>query len=134
MKPEPSTASGSAPRSISSATISGWFLRTAKCSGSWWFSLRLIRRFSAAGIRGDDSADLVGQVHRDRGEDVVPRAATDEEVRDGTVRGVVAAVPAGRPADDLELMVVAVSDDVAAGVGEPPHDVEVPPAAAQCIA
>ena len=75
-------------------------------------------------VGGDDPADLVGEVHRDRGEDVVPRAAADEDVHDRAMRVVVASVPAGRPADDLELVVVAVPDDVAARVGEPPHDVE----------
>ena len=85
-------------------------------------------------IGRDDAADLVGQVQRDRGEDVMPGAAADQEVRDGAVRLVVAAVPARRPADHLQLVIVAVPDDVAARVGQTPHDVQVAAAAAQCIA
>ena len=65
---------------------------------------------------------------------MVPRAAADEEVGDRTMSGVVASVPAGCPADHLQLVLVAAPDDVAAGVGEPADDLEVPPAAAQCIA
>ena len=56
---------------------------------------------------------------------MVPRAAADEKIRDGTMHGVVAAIPAGGPADDLQLVIVTVPDDVTARVGEPPHDVEV---------
>ena len=77
------------------------------------------------GIGGHDPAHLVGQVHRDGREDVMPRAAADEQIHDGAMRVVVAPVPARRPADDLELVVVAAADDVAAGVGEPAHDVDV---------
>ena len=47
----------------------------------------------------------------------MPRAAADEEVGDRAMRGVVAAVPARRPADHLELVIVAAADDVAARVG-----------------
>ena len=56
---------------------------------------------------------------------MVPRAATDEKLRDGAMRGVVAFVPARCPADHLELVVVTLADDVAARVREPPHDVQV---------
>ena len=48
--PMPSTASGSAPSSSSSASIAGRFLHTAKCTGVPWFSLRLKRLFSTAGF------------------------------------------------------------------------------------
>ena len=48
-----------------------------------------------------DTAHFVRKVHRDRGEDVVPRAAAHEKIRNGAMRGVVASVPARRPADDL---------------------------------
>ena len=53
------------------------------------------------------------------------RAVAQQDVHHAPVRRVVAAVPAGRPADHFELVVVAVTDDVAAGVGEAPHDVDV---------
>ena len=56
---------------------------------------------------------------------MVPRAAADEKVRDGAMRVVVALVPAGCPADDLELVVVTVPDDVTAHIGQPPHHVQV---------
>ena len=77
------------------------------------------------GIGRDDSPDLVAEVHRDRREDVMARAVAQQDVHHAAVRRVVAPVPAGRPADDFELVVVAVTDDVAAGVGEAPHDVDV---------
>ena len=57
---------------------------------------------------------------------MVPRAATHEKIGNGTMRVVVAAVPARGPPDDLELVIVAVPDDVTARVGEPPHHVELP--------
>ena len=56
---------------------------------------------------------------------MVPRAATHEKIRNGTMRGVVASVPARCPADDLELVVVTVPDDITACVGQPPHHVQV---------
>ena len=48
-----------------------------------------------------------------------------EELGDGAMCRVLAPLPAGRPADDLELMVVATTDDVSARVGQPPNDCEV---------
>jgi hypothetical protein len=56
---------------------------------------------------------------------MVPGAAAHEKIRHGAVRGVVTSIPAGGPPDDLEIVVVAMPHDVAAGVGQPPHDVEV---------
>ena len=63
------------------------------------------------------------------------RAAADQKIHHRAMGIVIGAFPAGRPADHLELMVVAVTDDVAAGVGQTPHDVDIGrSAAAQCIA
>jgi hypothetical protein len=75
-------------------------------------------------IPGDDPAYFVLETHRDRRVDVVFGAATHEKVRDGPMRVVVGFIPAGRPSDHLELVVVAMSDDVTAGVSEETHDVE----------
>ena len=44
---------------------------------------------------------------------------------DRAVPGIVTAVPAGRPADHLERMIVSVADDVTSRVGEAPDDVHV---------
>ena len=55
----------------------------------------------------------------------MPCAATHQELRHGTMRGVVASVPARGPADHLELVVVTLPDDVAACVRQAPHDVQV---------
>ena len=90
------------------------------------FSLRLCRLVERRRIGGDDPADFVGKVHRDGGEDVMPRAAADQKVaprRDARRRR---ALPARRPADDVEMVIVAVPDDVAARVGQPPHDIQMP--------
>ena len=61
--PPLSTPSGSAPSSSSSATIAGRPIRTAKWSGCWLFSLRLMRRLradgSAATIRRTSSARFI---------------------------------------------------------------------------
>ena len=80
---------------------------------------------SAPGFAGDDATDLVAEPHRDRREDVVLRAAADEKVGDRAMRVVVAALPTRSPSDDLQLVVVTVADDVAAGVGEAAHDGEI---------
>src|SRR5207247_2977302 len=72
-----------------------------------------------------DPPHFVAKIQRDRGEDVMARAATDEETRDGAVRVVVGLVPARRPTNHLELVVVTVTDHVAAGVGQTPYDVQV---------
>ena len=72
-----------------------------------------------------DPPHFVAKIQRDRGEDVMARAATDEETRDGAVRVVVGLVPACRPTNHLELVVVTVTDHVAAGVGQTPYDVQV---------
>src|SRR5690349_3687458 len=42
------------------------------------------------------------------------------------MRVVVTAVPTRRPADYLECMIVAMSDDVTSRVGQPANDVEMP--------
>ena len=55
----------------------------------------------------------------------MPRAAAHEQIHDRPMGVVVAPVPARRPADHLELVIVAVADDVSAGVGEPAHDVRL---------
>ena len=74
-----------------------------------------------ARVLGDDRADPLLQPERERGEDVVARAAAHEELRDLRLRGL----PAGRPADHAERMVVAFAVDVTAGVDEQPDDLEV---------
>src|SRR5947209_3173063 len=76
-------------------------------------------------IRGDDAPDFVAEFHCDGGEDVMMGAATQEKLGDRAMRVVVAAVPARCPADDLELVVVAVSDHITTGVGESADDVQV---------
>ena len=70
-------------------------------------------------------ANLVRKVHRDCGENVVPRAATHEKTRNGAMRGVVASVPARGPTDDLELVIVTVPDDITACVSQAPDHVQV---------
>jgi hypothetical protein len=72
-----------------------------------------------------NAANFIREVHRNGREDVMPRAATDEEFGDGAMDGVVAPVPARRPADYLELVIVTVPDDIAARIGQPLHDVQV---------
>lgn len=52
-------------------------------------------------------------------------ATLEEKFDDGAMRVVVASVPARGPANDVELVVVAVPDDVAARVSETPHDIGV---------
>ena len=78
------------------------------------------------GLSRHDTTDFIRQVHRDRGKHVVSRASTDEKIHDGPMRIVVGAIPTGRPADDLELVVVTVPDDVAARVRQTPDHREVP--------
>lgn len=68
-----------------------------------------------------DPANLVREVHRERGEDVVTGAAADQELGDH----VLARVPAGRPADHLQGVVVAAPDDVPTRIGQPSHDFQV---------
>ena len=68
-------------------------------------------------VGGDDASHFVAEVHGDRREDVVARAAPNEHVDDGAVRVVDGLAPARRPTDDLEVVVVAVADDVAPRVG-----------------
>ena len=70
-----------------------------------------------------ETAHFVRKVHRDGGENVVPRAATHEKLRNGTMRVVVASVPARCPTDDLELVIVTVPDDITARVSQSPHHV-----------
>ena len=72
---------------------------------------------------GGDATHFVRQVHRHRREDVVPCAVRKQHLHHVTMRVVVAAVPARRPADHLERVVVAVADDVAAGVDQALDDI-----------
>ncbi len=55
----------------------------------------------------------------------MPRAAGQELVDDSTMGGVVAAVPACCPADHLELVIVALTDDVSTSVGQPSNDIDM---------
>jgi hypothetical protein len=75
-------------------------------------------------IRGDDATQNVLEIQRDSRKDVVLRAAADEEVDDRAM-GRVVIMPARRPTDHLERVIVAMPDDITAGVGQTPHDVEV---------
>ena len=77
------------------------------------------------GIGGDEPSQLVASVHGDEREDVVPRAMPDERVSDGAMGVVVASLPARRPADHLEAMVVARANDIRSGIDELSHDVAV---------
>ena len=72
----------------------------------------------------DDPAHLVGKVHRHCREDVMPRAAADQEPRDRAMCLIVGLLPARGPANDFELMIVARADDVATGVGKGAHGIE----------
>ena len=54
------------------------------------------------------------------------RPALHEEVDDGAMRGILRSLPADRPADDLQLVVIAAPEHVAARVGKSPNDVQVP--------
>ena len=72
----------------------------------------------------DDPANFIPQVHRDCRKDMMRRAATDQILRDRTMRVVVATIPARRPSDHLERVVVSPPDYVAARVGEPAHDIQ----------
>ena len=98
---------------------------TAKCSGKRKSSNWLIFRSSADRILADDPAHLVGEVHRDRRKDVMPGAALEQQLDDGALRVGVGAVPARRPADRFELVIVAVADRIDAGIEEPSHHVDV---------
>ena len=51
-----------------------------------------------------------------------PRATS--EFRDRAVPVIVAAVPAGRPANHIERIIVSVADDITSSNGETPDDVE----------
>ena len=84
-----------------------------------------LRPFQLGRIGGDDASHFVLIANRHRRVDVVACAAADEKISDGAVGGVVAAVPAGGPADHTKGVVVAFADDVATGVGEASHDIQV---------
>ena len=84
-----------------------------------------LRPFQLGRIGGDDASHFVLVANRHRRVDVVACAAADEKISDGAVGGVVAAVPAGGPADHAKGVVVAFADDVATGVSEQSYDVEV---------
>src|SRR4029078_459954 len=74
------------------------------------------------GIGRNDLPDLVGAGHRDRREDVMGGAVAYQDVHYAPVCRVVAPVPAGRPADHFELVIIAVTNNTAAGISEaPPH-------------
>jgi hypothetical protein len=72
-------------------------------------------------ILGDDRPHAVFQAEREGGEHVVARAAAHEELGDLGLRGL----PARRPADHAERVVVAVSVHVAAGVHQQADDLEM---------
>src|ERR1700693_1966588 len=55
----------------------------------------------------------------------MPRAATEEKFRNGSVRSSIATTPTGCPADDFQQVVVTATDDVTARISQPPHDIEV---------
>ena len=100
-------------------------MRTAKCSGRRKSSNWLIFRSSARRIVGHDAPHLVGEVHRDRRKDVMPGAVFEQQVHDHALRIRRRAVPAGRPANRSELVIVAVPDRIDSGVEEPSHHVDV---------
>src|SRR5438270_363363 len=76
-------------------------------------------------ILGDEAPSRIGVAQRERRENVVPSPARHEKVRDGTMRRVLRAIPTGRPADDSQLVIVALSNDVAARIREMPDDIDV---------
>src|SRR4029450_9962730 len=51
----------------------------------------------------------------------MPRTAADEKVRHRPMRCVASTIPARRPADHLELMIVATAYDIAACVRQSPY-------------
>jgi hypothetical protein len=56
---------------------------------------------------------------------MLPGAAAQQELLYRTMRIIVTSLPTRRPADDLELVIVAVSDHIATGIRQPTHDVRV---------
>jgi hypothetical protein len=72
-----------------------------------------------------DPPDFVWEVERNGREDVVSCAAAFEKIRDSPVCGVVATVPTCGPADHLELMIIPLADHIAAGVSQPPNDLQM---------
>jgi hypothetical protein len=83
------------------------------------------RLFEGRLILADNSPNLLGEVHGNGGEDVVPGAAFDQQLHDGALRLRVGALPARRPPDCLQLMIVAVANRVDAGVEQPAHHLDV---------
>jgi len=74
-----------------------------------------VRRDASTGLRWTRALNRWG----------VPHDVVAFPYRNGTMRLVVTTIPTRRPPDHLQLVIVAVSHDVAAGVGKPAHDVEM---------
>src|SRR5216110_375866 len=55
----------------------------------------------------------------------MPGAATDEKFDNGSVGCIITPVPATGPTNNLELVIIPVSDDIATGVSQAPHDIEM---------
>ena len=56
---------------------------------------------------------------------MMTRAATDEVVNHGAMRGIVATIPARSPADDFDLVIVTLAYNVTSGISQAAHNIEV---------
>src|SRR5215472_6484834 len=65
------------------------------------------------------------EVRGNCGEDMVASAAAQEKVRYCAMSGIITPVPTRRPTDDFQLVIVAVTYNITASVGEPLHYVEM---------
>ena len=97
------------------------FLRTAKCSGVRRCSNRLIWLDTKTRVVFDEPPHQIGAIERDRREDGRLGAARQQEFGDLPAH----LLEAGRPADHVHLVFVALAIDVCAGVDQPLHDIEV---------
>src|SRR5689334_3907471 len=55
----------------------------------------------------------------------MPCTTSDEKLDDGTVGCIIAPLPATPPTDDLHLVVIAMSNHVAAGICQSAHHIEM---------
>ena len=84
-----------------------------------------LRSLQRRRIGSDNATNFILVVERHRRIDVVSRSSIDQEIGDGAMGGVIAALPAGRPADYAERVVVAFTDDIPARIGQSSHDIDM---------
>ena len=107
----------------------------AKCNGDWPCSNRDMRRSSASGILLGQLLDQIRVSDRAsprRCGDGAAFAGATAASRDASSVDRHLAREDGRPADDVELVHIAETMDVAAGVEQRAHRFKVPSPAAQC--